>query len=387
MIYFDYAATTPVRREVAETIQAALTDTFGNPSGVYGVGRHAKSVLTRARREMADTLGVRSEELYFTGGATEGDNWAIRSQAAAARAAGRGNRIVATAIEHPAVAETLAYLETTGFTVTYVAPQADGGYRVADFIEASTPETIGWVAMAVNNETGDLLPIVELGKAAKERGIWFHVDTVQAVGRLGWDFSQIPCTSFVGSAHKLYGPKGVGFMVYRPWENAAPLPLQPLMYGGGQERGLRSGTENVPYIAGMAQALRLAYAEAEDAMRRDRECEKRLCDALVAAGGAAERNGGPNCVPYIISLWLPGIPAVQAVIQADLAGLAISAGSACSAGSVAPSRVLSAYYPDAPARASESIRLSFGRGTDTEAIDAAVKFLIALTRGAGKESQ
>ncbi len=386
MIYLDYAATTPVRREVAETIQELLTTEFGNPSGIYAVGRQAKAVIRRARRTMAETLGVRADELYVTSGATEGDNWAIRSQAVAARRAGRGNHIVATAVEHPAVAETLAYLETCGFRVTYLSPRADGSYRAEDFMAAGTEDTVGWVAMAVNNETGSLLPVAELGAAAREQGVWFHVDAVQAVGNLAWDFARIPCTSFVGSAHKFYGPKGIGFMVYRPWNDALPqLPLLPLLHGGGQERGLRSGTENVAYLAGMAQALQLAYADAETAMARYTAQAERLLARLRADGVRAVRNGGGTCVPYIISLWLPGTAAVQAVIRADLAGVAISAGSACSAGSVAPSRVIAAYYPQDPARGTESIRLSLGRDTTDADIDNAADVLAALVGETGKE--
>lgn len=375
MIYLDYAATTPVRREVVETVREILAEEYGNPSGVYAAGRRAKTILTKARRNMADTLGVQADTLYFTSGATEGDNWAIRSQAMTARAAGRGHHIVATAVEHPAVAETLAYLETIGFTVTYLLPDADGMYSPDVFAAVSTKDTVGWIAMAVNNETGSRLPVAEIGIEARKRGIWFHVDAVQAVGHATWDFSQVPCTSFVLSAHKLYGPKGIGCMVYRPWETD-PLPLQPLLYGGGQERGLRSGTENVPYIAGMAQALREAYGESRETMAGGAALTTQLLRQLAAAGIPAVRNGGKDTVPYIISLWLPGISAVQTVIQADLAGFAISAGSACSAGSVAPSRVISTYHPTQPERATESIRISLGRLTTAADIEAFGAWLV-----------
>lgn len=367
MIYLDYAATTPVRSEVVAAVQEMLLQEFGNPSSIHQLGKRAKQRLESARRRIAVALGVKSEHVFFTGGATEANNWAIRSQAYQARALGLGNHLVCTAIEHPAVSETCQALEQEGFTVSYVQPTVEA------FQAASHEGTIGWIAMSVNNEVGSQLPIHDLGAFAKERGIWFHVDAVQSVGRIALDF---PFTSLASSGHKLYAPKGVGLLIYQPWHDK--MTLQPLLHGGGQERKKRSGTENTPYIIGLATAIELAIA-GRDAFRE--QCEQlsaRLYQQLEKAGIAYERNG-THQVPYIHSLWLKGQLASQTLIHMDLAGIYLSAGSACSAGSIVDSRILQVYYPNEPARWRESVRLSFGLDTTEQDIDRFVEQLKQLT--------
>lgn len=374
MTYLDYAATSPLREEVLEIVTHHLGETFGNPSSTYGPGKSAKLTLLKGRREFADTFDVDVNDIYFTSGATEANNWAIQSQAYQARRLGKGNHIVATAIEHPSVAKVLAHLEEDGFEVTYLNPNQEGEILPEDFLAASRATTIGWVAMAVNNELGTILPVFDLGVLAEERGYWFHVDTVQAVGHLNWDFASLKATSFVGSGHKFYAPKGVGFLIYRPFDSK--MTLLPLLHGGGQERHKRSGTENVPYIIGMTKALVLMQEELDELADRHKVLKDYLLKELDKTGVHYELNGSKgDQVDYITSIWIKGIPASLILIQMDMAGIYVSAGSACSAGSVQPSAVLKAYYPNQSDRWAESIRISFGRTTQKEDIDAFIKVL------------
>lgn len=374
MIYLDYAATTPVRAEVVQTINEALINSFGNPSSTYRIGKASNYQLTLARQELAGLLGVKSGEVYFTSGATESNNWAIRSQAEQARSLGKGNHLVSSAIEHPSVMKLLENLANNGFDVTYVQPTADGEITTQAYLAATTSQTIGWIAMAVNNEVGSILPIQALGSLAKEKGLWFHVDAVQAIGHLNWDFSQIPCTSFVGTAHKFYAPKGVGFLVYRPW--AKDMFLKALIHGGGQEADKRSGTENLPYILGMVRGLSLLSEETSSRLVKHQALQDYLYQELTANQIAYEVNGHPNNrVPYINSLWFNNCLASQLLILLDLADIYVSAGSACSAGSLTESKILKAYYPDQVDRWNQSLRISFGIETTEADIDALIKHI------------
>lgn len=374
MIYLDYAATTPVREEVVQTIQEALIHSFGNPSSTYRIGKASKHQLTMAREELAQLLGVDASEVFFTSGATESNNWALRSQAEQARKLGRGNHIVSSAIEHPSVMEVLDDLAQSGFEISFVQPRAEGVISSEDYLAATTEQTIGWVAMAVNNEVGSLLPIKALGELAREKDIWFHVDAVQAIGHLGWDFSDILCTSFVGTGHKFYAPKGIGFLVYRPWSKA--MRLQALLHGGGQEADKRSGTENLPYILGMVKGLALLAEEAAGHLEKFQALQAYLYAELEANGIAFEVNGDPEQrVPYINNIWVKDYLASKILILMDLADVYISAGSACSAGSLTESHVLKAYYPEQVDRWSRSLRLSFGKDSSKTDIDSFIKQL------------
>ncbi|MGX7106750.1 cysteine desulfurase family protein [Hutsoniella sourekii] len=368
MIYLDYAATTPIAEEVIETINQSLQVDFGNPSSIYRIGKHAKFLLEQARRQMADLMGIQSNDLYFTSGATEANNWAIRSQAYLARDKGLGNHLVASDIEHPSVKEVLVSLESEGFQITYLRPNLKGQYLVSDFLEASNEETIGWIMMAVNNEVGSILPVQELGKLAQENDYFFHVDTVQAMGLELENPGQLLATSWVGSAHKMSGPKGIGFLVYRPWK--ANQAIHPLIFGGGQESGKRSGTENLAYIQGMVKAYQLAKEHQTSNQKKMEELSDYFYGLLDQAAIDYEINGDPNNkVANIHNLYFPGHKASQLLIRLDLADIYVSAGSACSAGSLTPSRILQAYYPDQADRWQESLRLSFGPHTQFEELD------------------
>ena len=376
MIYLDYAATSPVRKEVVETIQEALVTHYGNPSSSYRIGKAAKHQLQLARQKLASLLQVEESSLYFTSGATEANNWIIRSQAERARELGKGTHLVVSAIEHPSVLKVVRYLEENGFDVTYISPDTDGQITLAAYVDATREETSGWIAMAVNNEVGSILPIMDLGEAARQRDLWFHVDAVQAIGHLDWNFAEVPCTSFVGSGHKFYAPKGIGFLVYRPWSDN--MQLQPLIHGGGQEFGKRSGTENTPYILGMVKALELVADEASETLTHQQDLQQYLLEQLKQEEIEFELNGDKeNQVPYINSFWIKGLPASQVLIQMDLAEIYISAGSACSAGSLTESEILKAYYPEQSARWSQSIRVSFGTATSYDDLD---QFVLQLKK-------
>lgn len=373
-MYLDYAATRSVLPEVVAEVTAHLVDTYGNPSSVSTIGKKAKRVLESARERIAAALQVEQTAIYFTSGATESNNWLIRSQALKARQLGKGNHLVCLAVEHPSVMEVCEQLSAEGFSVNQVAvtPSMSDEQLVAAFDQLTTNQTIGWVMMAVNNELGTVYPVEQLSNRARERGIWCHVDAVQALGKLPLDWSKIG-SSLTFSGHKIGAPKGIGLAIYQPLQQE--MSLTPLLVGGGQERGFRSGTENVPYIAGLALAVELAQQRQSEMERHSEQLRDYLATRLREAGVTFERNGGMKMVASIINLWLPNMIASQLLIQTDLRGIAISAGSACSAGSLIPSKTVEHYYPQPVQRARESIRVSFGLETTVEELDQFVKII------------
>lgn len=378
MLYLDYAATTPVDPQVQKTISQALAEHFGNPSSTYKLGKSSKNQLMLARRKLADLLHLQEgADLYFTSGATEAINWALSSQALKARELGLGQHIVTTLIEHSAVDKSLQFLEKQGFEVTRIAPDENKQFTLEQFVQATREDTIGWTAMAVNNELGTILPIKELGQWAKDNKLWFHVDSTQAIGYGSTHPEDLVCTSYTGSGHKFYAPKGIGFLVYQPWNK--DIKLQPLFHGGGQEYGMRPGTENLPYILGMVEALDLMLAQEEENRTLFADLSDYLFEQLDQANIDYRRNGDTlHHNQRIHNLWLKGKRASQVIIQLDLAGIYISAGSACSAGSVTPSRVLKAYYPQEEALWGESVRISFGKTSSRKDIDELIKVLKTL---------
>ncbi|MGF3183526.1 cysteine desulfurase family protein [Facklamia sp. P12934] len=380
MIYFDYAATTPVDLRVQARISHALAESFGNPSATYKLGKASKNKLTLARRRLKELLKLdENADLYFTSGATEAINWALRSQAVRARDLGLGNHIVTTAIEHSAVDKVLLDLENRGFEVSRIQPDSNQQFTLQQFIEASKETTIGWTAMAVNNEVGSQLPIQDLGQYAKQKGYWFHVDATQAVGYQPINPQNFPCSSFNGSGHKFYAPKGIGFLVYQAWNKE--MTLDPLLLGGDQEYTKRSGTENLPYILGMVEALELMYQGYEELQGNFKELTAYFFQRLDEASINYQRNGDLNHHNNRIhSIWFKGKLASQLIIQMDMQDIYLSAGSACSAGSVKPSRILTAYYPDNPARWQESVRISFGRYTTKNEIDQLIEAIIKINK-------
>lgn len=377
MIYLDYAATNPIRPEVVQLISQSLVLDFGNPSSIYQIGKKNKIKLLEARQKMATLLGVKAQDLYFTSGATEANNWALLVQAKVSKSQAKGNHIVATAIEHPSVSEVLAHLEDHGFQVTYIYPDQEGEFSGQAFLDASHDQTIGWVAMAANNETGHLLDIEDIGKLAQANGYWFHVDAVQLVGHGPLESVARYATSCVGSAHKFGGPKGIGFLVYQAQSNEDYL--KPLLYGGGQESNKRSGTENLPYILGMTKALELSYQEISNQTALLQSFRNQIIESLNQAKIDFEVNGHPNRnLPHILNIWLKNRKASQILIKLDLKDICISAGSACSAGSVTASPVLKAFYPNQPQRWEESIRISMGYQTSQTDVNVFIENLIEI---------
>ena len=366
-IYLDYAATTPVRPEVVETITSSLSQLYGNPSSTYQLGKSAKYALNQAREAIAKDLGLASAAcLYFTSGATEANNWAIWSQAQSALAAGKARHLVDLALKR---------LEEEGWVISWIQPQDGGSDQdlIDQFLAASQEATSGWVAMAVNNEVGAIYPIPGLAQEARQRGYFFHVDLVQGITKLPWELDQI-ATSWSLSGHKLGGPKGIGLLYFQAWQGQ--LGLQPYLVGGGQEAGMRAGTENLAYIQGLAQAIHLSLAEAEQRQAHLANLETYFLEELTRAGIDYQVNRPQaHHLPGFLNLWLKGLKASQVLIQLDLAQIYVSAGSACSAGSLEPSRVLKGYYPDQEDRQRESIRLTMGLGLTQADLDQVVKQL------------
>lgn len=377
MIYLDYAATTPMSKDVIYVMTHAMQAYYGNPSSVHQEGKTARYELLKARQKIAVALNVSRDHLYFTSGATEANNWALIFQAHQARSLNKGNHIISSSIEHPSIIETLEALKEEGFEVTYIDPDPISlQIEVEDYLNNTTEHTIGWVAMAVNSEVGAILPVQELGQKARELNLWFHVDFVQALGKTSLTVDEISCTSFSLSAHKIFGPKGVGLLYYQPFDEK--MILRPLIYGGGQERGMRSGTENIPSIIGFSKAIEEVT---EHPIKTTLEqIHHHLLNCLEQSDLQYEINGPKTPkTPHIISIWLKGITAERALIQLDLKGFAVSAGSACSAGTVQDSPILRAYYPKEPDRWHESLRLSFGPQTTKEEINQLINALQQLT--------
>ena len=361
-IYFDHAATTPMHSAALEAYVEAARKGPGNPSSVHGFGRVARGLLTDARDRIAAMLHCRPHELVFTGGGTESDNTALFGAARIQKERGRTG-IVTTAIEHPAVLEACRRLEAEGFRITRLPVDETGRVREEDAEAAIGEDTALVSVMTVNNELGTRQPIERIGAIARSRGALMHTDAVQALGHEPLRLAELPVDLASFSAHKVNGPQGVGLLYVREG-----TPLVPLLYGGAQERHRRAGTENVPAIVAFARALELAVAERESRNRQVAAVRNALLAALAAElpEGAWAVNGDPaQSSPHIVNISFPGIPSATMLMNLDLAGVAASAGSACSAGSLRPSHVLAAMgLPDERLRS--AVRFSFGLGNTIE---------------------
>ncbi|MDY6299269.1 MAG: cysteine desulfurase family protein [Selenomonadaceae bacterium] len=370
-VYLDYAATTPPDPRVTSCVTEALAGLYGNPSSQYSFGRDARAAVEKARRQTASLLGASPEEIFFTSGGSESDNWALKGMAFSLRAAGRPCGIVTTAVEHHAVLRTCEWLSRQGFSVRYLPVDREGKVSLLALAQ-TVDETTGIVSvMLANNEVGTIEPVAEIGAFCRARGIFFHTDGVQAVGHLPVDVQVLGVDALSLSGHKLYAPKGVGALYLR--RGVVP---DAFVHGGAQERGLRAGTENVPAIVGLGCAAALA----EEALRNEAQRLRSLRERLAA--GVREIRGswcnGPldaaASLPGHLSFGIAGIRQDTLLIRLDMAGFAVSAGSACSAGSLEPSHVLRAMGQDAE-QAQSALRVTIGRFT-TEAEVAA--FLAAL---------
>lgn len=368
-IYLDHAATTPLRAEVRAAMEPFLMDA-GNASSIHHEGRRARAAVDRARESVAALLHAKPKEIVFCASGTEADNLAMIGGARAARA--RGRHVIASAIEHHAVLRALDALHDEGFETTLVPVDARGVVRTDAFATSLWPGTVVAAVMYANNETGTIQPVAELGALARERGTIFVCDGVQAAGALALDVTQLGVDALAISAHKFGGPKGTGALFVREG-----TPLEAIVFGGGQERGRRSGTENVAGIVGLARALELAESEREEGSARIRELRDAFEAAVEAAIPGVLVNGkGAARLPGISSLSFPGLPAEPLLIALDLAGVAASAGSACTTGALEPSHVIAALGLR-PEAVRGTLRFSLGRGTTAAEIERAAQLLIA----------
>lgn len=370
-VYLDYAATTPPDPRVTACVAESIPALFGNPSSIHSFGRSARGAVEKARRDVANLLGARPEEIFFTSGGSESDNWAIKGMAFALRAAGRPCGIVTTAIEHPAVLQTCAWLVQQGFSVQYLPVDAEGVVSLED-LAAAVDETTGIVSvMFANNEVGTIEPIAEIAAFCQVRGIFFHTDAVQAAGHLPIDVQALGIDALSLSGHKFYAIKGIGALYLR-----SGFSLDALVHGGAQERGMRAGTENVPAIVGLGCAAALAATELKEEARRLRALRERIAAGVLALGESW--LNGPNdsvhCLPGHLNFGFRGIRQDVLLMRLDLAGFAVSAGSACSAGALTPSHVLLALGQD-ERKAGTALRVTLGRFTTAVEVDA---FLTAL---------
>ena len=367
-IYLDHAATTPVAGEVLEAMLPYFSDCWGNASAVYATGREARRAVEDARKAVAAAIGAQPQEICFTSGGSESDNTAICGTARALKK--KGKHIITTAIEHHAVLNPCRQLRKEGFEVTFVMPDREGKIDPEEIRRAIRPDTILVSVMTANNEIGTIEPVGEIGRICKEDGILFHSDAVQAVGSIPVHVQETGCDLLSLSAHKFYGPKGIGALYIREGTR-----LNPLIAGGEQERGLRAGTENVPGIAGLGKAIAMAGENEKQNAAHMRRMRDRLVKGIYSSVPGAALNGPEkDRLPNNCSFRFDGIDGEALLLRLDLAGIAASAGSACTAGSREVSHVLKAIgLTEAEARS--SLRLTTGIHTTEEETDETVKII------------
>jgi cysteine desulfurase len=361
IIYADNAATTPLSQHALEAMMPYLTTQYGNPSSVYSVGRAARKAIENARDKVASVIGAKPEEIYFTSGGTEADNWAIKSVAELKRS--KGKHIISTAIEHPAVLQTLQKMEKQGYDVTYLSVDTKGNISLDALRAAICPDTILMTIMTANNEIGTIMPIDQIGSIAGEAGVIFHTDAVQAAGHIPLNVDQMNIDLLSLSGHKFKGPKGTGVLYVRKG-----LRLPSNAQGGAQERGLRSGTENVAGIVGLAAALEEASANMRDNMIKVSAMRDRLIEGILKIPYTGLTGDPVNRLPGIASFIFECVEGESMVLLLDQNGICTSSGSACSSGSLNPSHVLMALgLPHENAHG--SLRLSLGDDNTEEDID------------------
>ena len=378
IIYLDHAATTALDPRVLDAMLPYLTTEYGNASSIYTLGRHAMQAIDSAREQVSEILGCRPTEITFTGGGSESDNLAIKGVAFTSQK--KGNHLITSPIEHHAVLHTCQYLERFGFRTTYVPVDHDGCVDPADVASAITDSTVLVSIMYANNEVGTIEPVAEIGRLCRARKIPFHVDAVQAGGALPIDVAALNADLLSLSAHKFYGPKGVGMLYARQG-----VRLLPQLQGGSQERGRRAGTENVAGIVGAATALRLAYEELPLVTPRITALRDRLIAGVLAIPGSHLTGHPTERLPNNASFMFEGIEGESILLSLDLLGVAASTGSACTSGSVDPSHVLLAmgYSPE---EARGTLRLTLGKentDADVDAVLAALPGIIEKIRRLG----
>lgn len=371
-IYLDYNATTPLDPNVFEAMLPYLREHFGNPSSGHWFGAQAKAAVEHAREQVAALLGADPSEIVFTSGGSESDNWAIKGIAEANR--DRGNHIITSQIEHPAVLNTCRYLEGQGFRVTYLPVDGYGQVDPDDVVRAVTSRTILISIMHANNEAGTIQPIAAIGAMARERGIYFHTDAAQSVGKIPTDVEQLQVDLLTVAGHKLYAPKGVGALYVRRGTHIAPL-----IHGAGHEGGRRAGTENVAGVVGLGQACAIAAETMAETVERLRALRDRLHEGLATRVEGLHLNGHPTQrLPNTLNLSFEGLDGNT--LLAALPEIAASTGSACHAGITEPSPVLTAMGVP-PEIAVGAVRFSLGKWNDQEEIDQAVELVAGKVAG------
>lgn len=361
-IYLDNAATTPVKPEVLDAMMPYFTEKFGNPSAVYSFAAENKNVVTKARETIAKTLGTNTQDIYFTAGGSESDNWALKATAEAYK--DKGNHIITSKIEHHAIMHTCEYLEENGFEVTYLDVDEQGIIKLEELKKAIRPTTILISIMFANNEIGTIQPIKEIGEIAKEHNILFHTDAVQAFGHIDIKVDEYHIDMLSASGHKLNGPKGIGFLYIRKG-----LKLRSFVHGGAQERKRRAGTENVPGIVGLAKAVEIAMNTMEERVKKETAIRDKLIERVLAEIPYTRLNGDrKKRLPNNANFSFQFIEGESLLIMLDMKGICGSSGSACTSGSLDPSHVLLAIgLPHEIAHG--SLRLTLSDETTEEDID------------------
>lgn len=367
-IYFDHAATTPVDPRVLEKMLPYFTEKFGNPNSQHWFGRQTVSAVDEARDTVARLVGAKSSEIYFTSGGTEADNWALRGAAYAM--AHRGKHLIVSAVEHPAMITTAKELMKRGFEVTFAEVNEYGAVDLEKLERAIRPDTTFVGVMTANNEVGTLQPVKEIAALCKKKGVLFFTDAVQAAGALRLDVKELGADMLSFSAHKFYGPKGVGVLYIR-----SGLKIDKIVTGGHQERSMRGGTTNVPAVVGLAEALRLAVSESDENAAYVSSLRDRFIRRVQREIPFVKLNGHPeNRLPANANFSFRYVEGESLLFSLDLKGIAVSSGSACSSGSLEPSHVLLAMgLPEGLAHG--SVRFSFGRHNTAEEVDYAVDAL------------
>ena len=362
LIYLDNAATTKTSEEVVAAMLPYFTEYYGNPSSVYEFASESKKAVSNARRTIAETLGAQENEIYFTAGGSEADNWALKATAEAYQS--KGKHIITTKIEHHAILHTAEYLEKRGFEITYIGVDENGVVKVDELEKAIRPDTILISVMFANNEIGTIQPIKEIGEIAKKHGVLFHTDAVQAYGQLPINVDELHIDMLSSSGHKLNGPKGIGFLYIRKG-----VKIRSFVHGGAQERKRRAGTENVPGIVGYGKAAEIAAKTMKERTAKEIELRDHMIDRVLAEVPYTRLNGHrTNRLPNNANFSFQFVEGESLLILLDNNGICGSSGSACTSGSLDPSHVLLAIgLPHEIAHG--SLRLTLSAETTMEDID------------------
>ncbi len=367
-VYMDYSATTYVKPEVLEEMMPYFTEKFGNPSSFYGISRETKRAIDKAREQVASTLKCLPEEIYFTGGGSEADNWAIKGIATAHR--NKGNHIITTKIEHHAVLHSCEFLEKFGYEVTYLDVDKEGFINLEELRNAITDKTILVSIMFANNEIGTIQPIKEIGEICREKKVLFHTDAVQAVGNVPIDVKEMNIDLLSLAGHKVYGPKGIGALYIRKG-----VRIDNLIHGGAQERNRRAGTENIASIVGIGKAMEIAENNLKEHAEKLTKLRERLIDGLLKIPYTT-LNGprGEKRLPGNVNVRFQFIEGESILLSLDFKGVCASSGSACTSGSLDPSHVLlSIGVPHELAHG--SLRLTLGEDSTEEDVDYVIEVL------------